>query len=97
MIERPFILLTQDNCPNCERLKRMLAGPLKGVFDAQIEVIHRQFQAERFMKLVDEYGIQTTPALLKVGGSVLLNTSSLGDVRTFLSERNLHDRGPHAH
>lgn len=34
----PPVLLTQDHCPNCERLGALLAKLLKGQFDAQIEV-----------------------------------------------------------
>lgn len=84
MTERPIALLTQDDCPNCERLKKMLAGPLKGAFDGQIEVVHRQSSPERFSELAQTHQVQSLPALVHHGGAVLLNTSGLGEVQRFL-------------
>lgn len=84
MTKRPFILLTQDDCPNCERLKKMLSGPLKGQFDDQIEVIHRQSRLDDFTALAQAHRIQSAPALLRRGGTLLLNTGGLGEVRAFL-------------
>ena len=37
---RPFVLFTQDQCPQCETLKRMLTLPLRGAFDNQIGRAH---------------------------------------------------------
>lgn len=84
MTERPFVLLTQDACPNCERLKKMLSGPLKGAFDDRIEVIHRQTSAERFSELAQIHRIQSVPALIHTSGATLLQTSGLGEVQRFL-------------
>lgn len=81
----PFVLLTQDDCPNCERLKLMLEKPLKGQFDAQIEVLHRQRHPEAFAALTESSGVRSTPALIhRASGKVLLNTGGLGEVRSFL-------------
>lgn len=84
MTDRPFLLLTQDDCPNCERLKKMLAGPLKGAFDEQIEVVHRQSNPERFSELAQTHQVQSLPVLVHHSGAVLLNTSGLGEVQRFL-------------
>ncbi|MFB9993187.1 thioredoxin fold domain-containing protein [Deinococcus oregonensis] len=82
---RPFVMLTQNDCPQCERLKLMLEKPLRGQFGSQIRAVHRQEQAEEFSILVEQYGIQTTPALLHLpSGRVLLNTGGLGEVKSFL-------------
>lgn len=81
----PFVLLTQDNCPNCERLKLMLDKPLRGQFESQIEVVHRQQQAEAFAALTEKCSVRSTPALIhRASGRVLLNTGSMGEVRSFL-------------
>lgn len=81
----PFVLLTQDDCPNCERLKLMLEKPLRGQFDAQIEVIHRQQHAGAFAALTRSSGVMGTPALVhRASGRVLVNTAGLGEVRRFL-------------
>ncbi|TSA87930.1 thioredoxin [Deinococcus detaillensis] len=82
---KPFVLLTQNDCPNCERLKMMLAKPLKGQFDEQIMTVHRQNDADEFAALTAAHFIQTTPALLHLpSGKVLLQTSGLGEVQRFL-------------
>jgi glutaredoxin len=84
---RPFVMLTQNDCPQCERLKLMLDKPLRGQFGSQIQTVHRQEQAEEFSALVEQHGIQTTPALLHLpSGRVLLNTSGLGEVKNFLMQ-----------
>jgi len=84
MTEKEFVLLTQDACSGCERLKKMLAGPLKGKFDTQIEVVHRQSVPERFAELTQAHQVQTLPALVHVSGEVLRNPSGLGEVQRFL-------------
>lgn len=84
-----FALLTQDNCPNCERLKLMLAQPLRGQFDAHIDVLHRSGHPEEFMALAREYRVQATPALIdRQFGRTLTQTGSLGEVRAFLSAKD---------
>lgn len=82
----PFVMLTQDDCPNCERLKLMLEKPLRGQFESQIEVVHRQQHAEAFSALTESSGVRSTPALIhRASGKVLLNTGGLGEVRGFLT------------
>lgn len=80
-----FVLLTQDNCPNCERLKLMLAKPLRGQFDDQIETLHREERSADFEALAAEYGVQSTPVLIdRERGEVLRNAGGLGEVKNFL-------------
>ena len=81
-----FLLLTQDACPGCERLKRMLAGPLRGTFDGRIRAVHRQSDPEAFAALTAQYGVQSVPALIRVSdGEQARNVDGLGEVRAFLS------------
>ncbi|UBV43653.1 thioredoxin [Deinococcus taeanensis] len=83
---RPFVLFTQDQCPQCEMLKRMLALPLRGAFDEQIEVLHRQADPQAFEALADAHALARTPALLhRPTGRLLLDTGSLGAVKAFLT------------
>lgn len=85
-MSKRFVMMTQDNCPNCERLKLMLEKPLKGQFSEQIETVHRREQPDRFEALVGEYHLQVTPALIDLQtGKALLNTGGLGEVKAFLS------------
>ncbi|MCP2014695.1 glutaredoxin [Deinococcus sp. HSC-46F16] len=85
MTDQPFVLLTQDHCPQCERLKRMLAGPLRGQFSGQIEIVHRQQHPEEFEHLTREHGLRSTPALIhRPSGQVLPGPTGLGEVQRFL-------------
>ncbi|GAA5504401.1 thioredoxin fold domain-containing protein [Deinococcus antarcticus] len=84
MTEHPFVLLTQNDCPNCERLKKMLSGPLRNAYQGSIRVVHREEQAEEFTTLADLHGIQSVPTLIHATGAVLRNTGGLGEVKLFL-------------
>lgn len=87
MTERVFVLLTQDNCPKCERLKKMLAGPLKGAFEEQIEVVHRQEQPQTFLTLAQAHHVQSIPILIhRASHNILTSTGSLGEVQQFLKQ-----------
>ncbi|PTA69649.1 thioredoxin [Deinococcus arcticus] len=87
--ERPFVLFTQAQCPACEVLARLLALPLRGAFDGQIEVLHRQERPEAFEALAQTCRLARTPALLhRPSGELLLNTGSLGAVKAFLQRPN---------
>ncbi|GGR35974.1 glutaredoxin family protein [Deinococcus ruber] len=81
-----FALLTQDDCPQCTRLKRMLEQPLRGRFTDQIQVVHRQEHPGAFSELTAQHGIRSTPALLHLAsGRLLTETGSLGEVSAFLN------------
>ena len=80
------LMLTQDACPDCERLKLMLDKPLRGQFAPLIRPVHRQGQPDEFESVVALYGVQKTPALIDTAsGRVLLNTGGLGEVKAFLT------------
>ncbi|WP_205747040.1 thioredoxin [Deinococcus sp. KSM4-11] len=83
----PYILLTQEACAECERLKRLLAGPLKGHYGDRITVIHRQEQPEAFAHLAEQYELRAAPALLHVAsGRTQRGKFGLGEVRRFLEQ-----------
>lgn len=86
MPKAEVLMLTQDACPDCERLKLMLDKPLRGQFAPLIRPVHRQGQPDEFESVVALYGVQKTPALIDtVSGRVLLNTGGLGEVKAFLT------------
>ena len=86
MTERPFALLTQEHCPACDRLERMLAGPLRGQYAAQIEVVHRQQHPSAFEALAATHSLRATPALLhRPSGQVLAAPTGLGEVQRFFA------------
>lgn len=63
----------------------MLAGPLRGRYDEDVTVVHRQSAPDTFQELAERYGVKTTPAVVHLpSGEVLLDTNSLGAVDTFL-------------
>lgn len=85
--QRPFALLTKDQCPNCERLKMMLAGPLKGQFDHLIERVHKESDEERFAALAQAHGVSSAPALIRLADGARPRTlDGLGEVKRFLQE-----------
>lgn len=77
------ILLTQDACPECDRLKAMLRGPLRGKYDARIQILNRQSSPEAWARVAEAANVRKTPALV-AGERVLLRTDSLHEVKTFL-------------
>ena len=80
-----FLLLTQDACPDCDRLKQMLARPLKGRYDGRIEVVHRTMQPEVFAEQVARHHLRRAPALIHPGsGALLTDTRALSEVIGFL-------------
>lgn len=85
MTERPFVLLTQPHCPQCERLERLLSGPLRGQYAEQIEIVHRGERPDDFTRLAEAHGLRSTPALVhRASGEVLVGTPGLGEVQRFL-------------
>ncbi|KQR22961.1 hypothetical protein [Deinococcus sp. Leaf326] len=84
-LQAEVLMLTQDACPDCERLKLMLDKPLRGQFASLIHPVHRQNQPDEFESVVALYNVQKTPALINTAsGRVLLNTGGLGEVKAFL-------------
>lgn len=81
-----FILLTKDQCPQCDRLKQMLKVPLKGQYDDQIEVVHKETNLSRFQELVTQYNIKSVPVIIHQSGAVLTQTQGLSSVKSFLSQ-----------
>lgn len=79
--------LTQNNCGQCMALKTYLDKGLKGQYDQYIEVVHKDEQADEFMKLVKEHQIIQTPALIAENGQVLRGFS-VSEVKPFL-EKNI--------
>lgn len=75
---KKFILMTQDNCPKCERLKLMLAKPMKGMYDDRIEIVHRQTNPEKFMELAAQFNVQATPTLISIADSASMTDISSG-------------------
>ena len=63
----------------------MLAGPLRGRYDHDVTVVHRQSAPDTFQELAERYRVKTTPAVVHLpSGEVLLDTHGLGAVDTFL-------------
>lgn len=90
MSETPFILLSQDDCPRCERLKAMLERPLRNKYQYDVTVVHRQREPELFSEVAARYGVRSTPVLIeRSSGAVLVNTESLSTVNAFLSRARI--------
>ena len=61
-----YVMLTQDNCIQCNILKGMLDNVLKGKYNDNITVVHRQSDEDTFMEYAGEYRLQGVPALINV-------------------------------
>lgn len=80
-----FIMLTQDNCNRCERLKLLLKKPLKGEFDEVIITVHRQDNPDEFLASVRKYQVGSTPVLINTETSEVMTNFDNGlQVRRFL-------------
>jgi glutaredoxin len=83
---KDYILLSKDNCPQCENLKKMLAKPMKGKFDDVIQVVHKETNPEEFDRYAKEYNIQSTPAIISLKTDTTLNRFDSGPrIAAFLS------------
>ena len=85
-MNKPYIMLTKDSCPQCTQLKMMLAKPMKGKFDSVIEIVHKETNPEEFARYVQEYNVQSTPVIISLDRSVTLNRFDSGPrIAAFLS------------
>ncbi len=64
----------------------MLERPLRGKYQYDVTVVHRQREPERFRELTETYGVRSTPVIIECSsGAVLFSTESLSTVDEFLS------------
>jgi glutaredoxin len=64
MIMKQAIILTKDQCPNCQNLKMFLKMALRDRYQDQLREVHQTLQAEEFASLVNQHNIMATPALI---------------------------------
>ena len=77
-----ILLVTQNNCPNCDKLKMFLKFGLKGKYDNYIKEVSKQNSENHFAEIVENNGIQSTPAII-IGDMVLKDTQP-SKVKEFL-------------
>jgi glutaredoxin len=58
------IILTKDQCPNCQNLKMFLKMALRDQYQGNLREVHQTLQADEFKQLVDQHQIMSTPALI---------------------------------
>lgn len=58
------ILLTKQDCPNCEQLKKFLHFALQDRYAEDFDLVHREADAVRFQELVNRHHIKETPTLI---------------------------------
>jgi glutaredoxin len=64
------ILLTKDQCPYCDQLKKFLSLALNNKYEDVIIMVHQQREPELFQQYVAQFQITETPSLI-VGKDVL--------------------------
>lgn len=67
------ILLTKNDCPQCNQLKMFLKFGLNSKYDNDIKIVNKEADAEEFEKLASKHGILTLPAFI-AGDDVLSKT-----------------------
>jgi glutaredoxin-like protein NrdH len=58
------IILTKDDCPNCQNLKMFLKMALRNQYQAHLREVHQTANPEEFTALVQQHHIMSTPALI---------------------------------
>jgi glutaredoxin-like protein NrdH len=58
------IILTKDQCPNCQNLKMFLKMALRDQYKDHLREVHQTLHAEEFAALVKQHNIMATPALI---------------------------------
>jgi glutaredoxin-like protein NrdH len=58
------IILTKDNCPNCQNLKMFLKMAMRDKYKENLREVHQTSQADEFKTLVDKHRIMATPAII---------------------------------
>lgn len=79
-----ILLVTQNNCPNCDKLKMFLKFGLKGKYDNYIKEVSKQNSENHFTQIIEHNDIQATPAII-VGDMVLKDTQP-SKVKEFLEK-----------
>lgn len=57
-------MLTQNDCPKCDNLKRFLDLGLGGKYTEDIEIVHKQNTPERYDEVKEPFTIMSTPVLI---------------------------------
>jgi glutaredoxin len=58
------IILTKDQCVNCQNLKLFLKMALKDRYQDNLQEVHQTLHADAFQALVKKHQIQSTPAII---------------------------------
>lgn len=64
MLMNQAIILTKDQCPNCQNLKMFLKMALRDQYKDHLREVHQTNQAEEFAALVKKHNIMSTPAII---------------------------------
>jgi glutaredoxin-like protein NrdH len=63
-MEQQAIILTKDQCINCQNLKMFLKMALQDRYQDNLREVHQTLHAEEFQALVKKHQIQSTPAII---------------------------------
>lgn len=67
------ILLTKNDCPQCNQLKMFLKFGLNSKYDNDIQIVNKEANAEEFEKLASLHNVLTLPTFI-AGDDVLSKT-----------------------
>lgn len=58
------ILLTKDQCPFCDQLKKFLLLALNNRYANVITIVHQQTEPDLFQQYIEKYQITETPTMI---------------------------------
>jgi len=67
------ILLTKNDCPQCQQLKMFLKYGLNNKYEQDIKIVNKETDTLEFNELTSKYGILSLPAFIS-NSEILTNT-----------------------
>lgn len=86
-----YILLTKDNCPDCELVKKFLSTKTGQAKYGFIEVVHLEENPDLAESLIAEHQIMKMPAVIS-GGRVLRSVNAF-ELAKFIKEAAVKEVG----
>ncbi|CCV63756.1 putative glutaredoxin-like protein NrdH [Alteracholeplasma palmae J233] len=78
------IMITKDNCPQCNKLKMFLKLALNNKYEKDILIVNRETNTKEYEELTSKYQVLTLPAM--IAGDEVLTKTEPSNVVNFLEK-----------
>lgn len=75
--EKKVVMVTKQNCPKCVQIKMYMDNALTEEQRKVIEVVKKEENLEKYLKLVEDYQIESVPAMIDDKGTVYRNVTPI--------------------